>query len=86
MSDLSEELAKHFLAHDYKWKFDYGLANPDADDIDKALTKATMILEPEEDNTQLEIGRLLLKKRAGVIDVFVLAGTIGETKNEDGNL
>lgn len=82
MRELSEELATHFLVKDYKWKFDYGLANPDADDINKALDKVCIILENEEEDTQLEVGHMMFKKRAGVIDVFVHAGTIGENSED----
>jgi len=83
--ELSEELANHFLIKDYKWKFDYGHANPDADDIQRALNKVVEILKEHDDNTQLEVGHLMFKKRAGVIDVFVHTGTIGET-SEDSSL
>lgn len=85
MKQLAEELASHFLIKDYKWKFDYGYANPDASDIEKALNKAAEMLAEHDDDTQLEVGRLVFKKRAGVIDVFVHAGTIGED-NEDSNV
>lgn len=80
--EISEELSTHFLVKDYKWKFDYGYANPDANDISRALDKALSILHDEGDGTQLEVGRLILKNRAGVVDIFVHVGTIGE-KNED---
>jgi hypothetical protein len=80
--ELSEELATYFLVKDYKWKFDYGHANPDADDINKAFDKVMLILDEQDDNTQLEVGHLMFKKRAGVIDVFVHAGTIGETSED----
>lgn len=84
--ELSEELATYFLVKDYKWKFDYGHANPDADDIEKAFKKVQTILsEQKGDNVQLEVGHLMFKKRAGVIDVFVHAGTIGEN-SEDSNV
>jgi hypothetical protein len=82
LKELSEELATYFLVRDYKWKFDYGLANPDADDINKALDRVLVILENEENDTQLEVGHLLFKKRAGIIDVFVHAGTIGENSED----
>lgn len=85
MNELSEELATYFLVKDYKWKFDYGLANPDANDIQRALDKVVAILSEYEQDTQLEVGHLLFKKRAGVIDVFVHTGTIGET-SEDSNV
>jgi hypothetical protein len=78
--ELSEELATHFLVKDYKWKFDYGLANPDASDINAAFNRVIELLVDED--TQLEVGRLMFKRRAGVIDVFVYAGTLGEI-NED---
>jgi hypothetical protein len=85
LRNISEELATYFLVHDYKWKFDYGLANPDASDIDKALDRVQLIMDTHEDGTQLEVGHLMFKKRAGVIDVFVHAGTIGEN-NEDSDI
>ncbi|QWT30059.1 hypothetical protein SEA_TUNATARTARE_197 [Streptomyces phage TunaTartare] len=80
--ELSEELANYFLVKDYKWKFEYGHANPDEDDMQRALNRVKEILDEQEDNTQLEMGHLLFKKRAGVIDVFVHAGTIGETSED----
>lgn len=83
--ELSEELATYFLVKDYKWKFNYGHANPDADDINRAIDKALVILDAEGEDTQLEVGHLLFKKRAGVVDIFVHAGTIGEI-SEDSTL
>jgi hypothetical protein len=82
LREISEDLATLFLVKNYKWKFDYGLANPDADDIEKALNKASLMLEGHDDNTQLEVGHLLFKKRAGVIDIFVHFGTIGENSED----
>lgn len=79
---ISEELATYFLVKDYKWKFNYGLANPDASDINKAIDKALVILENEKEDTQLEVGHLMFKKRAGVVDIFVHAGTIGENSED----
>ncbi len=82
---IAEDLAMYFLVHDYKWKLDIGLVNPDEDDIRKTIEKATQMLEDKEDHSQLEVGRLIFKKNAGVIDIFVYAGTIGE-ENEDSNV
>ena len=82
IKELAGELSTFFLVNDYKWKFDYGMANPDADDIERTLNKAKEYLEEKEEATlQMEVGRLILKKRDGYIDVFVMVGTIGE-KNE----
>lgn len=74
-----------FLVHDYKWKLDIGLVNPDADDIRRAIEKARQILEEQDEYSQLEVGHLLFRKNAGVIDVFLHAGTIGEN-SEDSNI
>jgi hypothetical protein len=82
LRDIAEELATYFLVKDYKWKFDYGHANPDANDIQTAIDKVLLILDNEDDSTQLEVGHLMFKKRAGVIDVFVHAGTIGENSED----
>lgn len=77
IKELSENLANIFLVNDYKWKFDYGLANPDANDIEMTLNKACEILNSQPDSdVQMEVGRLILKKRNGLIDVFVMIGTI----------
>jgi len=78
MREIAEELATYFLIKDYKWKFNYGLANPDASDIDRAIDKILEILEEQEEDTQVELGHLMFKKRAGVVDIFVHASTIGE--------
>ncbi len=74
---LIDELATYFLVHGYEWKFDYGMAVPNEDDLTKAIEHAKKVLDSEvTENAQLEVGRMVFKKRAGVIDVFVLAGTL----------
>jgi hypothetical protein len=83
--EIAEELERIFLLHDYKWKFDYGMANPDADDLTRAIEKVRVIMEAQEGDTNLEIGHLLFTKRAGVVDIFVHIGTIGEN-SEDSTL
>ncbi len=85
MDELSEELAHFFLVHDYKWRLDIGLVNPDADDIKRAIERACQILDDQDEYSQLEVGHLLFRKNAGVVDVFLHAGTIGED-NEDSSI
>jgi len=84
LSDVAVTIANHFLVKDYKWRFDYGLANPDEDDVEKVINRAMLILDAEiEPEVQLEVGRLMFKKREnGIVDIFMLAGTMGEV-NED---
>jgi hypothetical protein len=77
LQELVDELATYFLVHGFEWKFDYGMAVPNEDDLTRAIEHAKKVLDSEEaENAQLELGRLVFKKRAGVIDVFVLAGTL----------
>lgn len=76
---LAEDLATTFLLNGWEWKIGGELAIPNADDIQKAVDHAVEILENEESQeANLEFGRLMFKKREGVIDVFVCVGTIGE--------
>jgi hypothetical protein len=89
MRDICEELAHWFLVHDYKWKFDYGHGNPDADDIEAVINRAMQLLSVEETDTRLEVGRLIFMKDAelGLVDIYVHAGTIEENSlNEDSNV
>lgn len=77
MQELIDELATYFLVKGYEWKFDYGMAVPNEDDFTRAIEYAKKVLDSEvTENAQLELGRLVFKKREGVIDVFVLAGTL----------
>ncbi|QIN94127.1 hypothetical protein PP459_gp106 [Streptomyces phage Wakanda] len=77
MKKLVDELATYFLANGYEWKFDYGMAIPNEDDLERAIVKVKEILENDpSDNVQLEIGRMLFKKRDGFIDVFVYMGNL----------
>lgn len=77
MNELVESLATTFLVNNWEWKFDYGMAVPNEDDLERAIEHAKKVLDSEEaSNAQLELGRLIFKKREGVIDVFVLAGTL----------
>ncbi|AXH68875.1 hypothetical protein SEA_COMRADE_193 [Streptomyces phage Comrade] len=87
MREICEELAHWFLVHDYKWKFDYGHGNPDADDIEAVVNRAMQLLSVEDTDTRLEVGRLIFMKNAelGLVDIFVHAGTIGEN-DEDSNV
>jgi len=80
IDEIAEELEKYFLLHDFKWNFEYGKANPDASDLKTSILRLVELLKAEEGDANLEMGRLFLAKRAGVIDIFVHTGTIGETE------
>jgi hypothetical protein len=77
LSKLVDELASYFLVNGYEWKFDYGMAVPNEDDLERAIAKVKEILENDpSDNIQLELGRLLFKKRDGFIDVYAYMGNV----------
>lgn len=79
MRTLSTKLAEEFQKNDYKWAFSTGLKIPTAEDIDKTLDVMREHLLESEEDTQIELGRLIMRKREGHYDVFMY---MGET---DGN-
>ena len=77
MSNLSDEIYIHFVTNDFKWLMDGQLREPTREDIEKVISHAKTALDGLDDNeVQLEVGRLLFKKREGVIDVYGLFGEI----------
>lgn len=79
MTDLAEEISGLFLLNGYTWVFSGEHKIPTAEDIQQALDQAVKMLYDEEPETQLEVGRMIVKKRSNTLhDVFILAGTIGE--------
>lgn len=78
---LADELELLFLARDYRFKIGGERVNPTADDIQGILDHAQEVIDKEPgDTVQLEIGRLLIRKREGSTDVFVY---FGELKDVD---
>jgi hypothetical protein len=74
------KIANFFNEEGYRWKFaDGSYRAPTADEIDETIGRAVEVLADEPDNTQLEVGRLCVKKRGSYFDVFVL---IQEIKND----
>lgn len=72
---IEEELESYFLVKDYRWRIDGVLRFPNAEDIRLAIDEAKRRLYDEEPETQLEVGRLIIKKRSqDLYDVFVMIG------------
>lgn len=67
----TERIARLFKEAGYQWRFSDGLRVPTSEEINKTVVAAIGALEDAEENTQIEIGRLLVKKREGFYDVFV---------------
>ena len=72
---VEEELESYFLVKDYRWRIGNVLIHPTAEDIREAIDRAKTMLYDEPDETQLEVGRLIIKKRSQELyDVFVMIG------------
>lgn len=79
MTDLANEIAGLFMLNGYTWAFSGEHKVPTEADIQDTLDRAVERLYDEEPETQLEVGRLIVKKRSdSMYDVFILAGTIGD--------
>lgn len=76
---LAEDIASLMIDYGYHWKIDGGLKIPTSGDIQDTLDRAVKVLYDKEPEDQLEVGRLIIKKRPGdIYDVFLMLGTIGE--------
>lgn len=73
---LAIELESLFRDKGYEWKIGQELILPDASDIARVLDKAaeTLYAEPDGATLLMTTGRLVIKKDAGHIDVYVLMG------------
>lgn len=72
---LEDQLAEVFERHGWTWNLkDTGPIVPTADDIELALDEAARLLYNETEGTQLEVGRLIIKKLSRGHDVYVYAG------------
>ena len=76
---LAKDIAAIMDSYGYRWKIDGELKIPTSGDIQDTLDRAVEVMYDKEPNDQLEVGRLIIKKRENEIyDVFILVGTIGE--------
>jgi hypothetical protein len=74
---LPEILNSIFKANKLEWKRSDGtMFTPTTGDFAGALDKVKSVLYGEEDGTQMEFGRLIVKKDEGHIDVYCRIGEI----------
>jgi hypothetical protein len=74
---LSETLHSIFKINKLEWrKTDGTKFLPTAEDFGQALDKVKSMLYDEEDGTQIEFGRLIVKKSADHYDVYCRLGEI----------
>jgi len=71
---LESELAKRFKENGWTWNFNQGPVVPTEEDIQAVLDEAAVRLYNEPVGAQLEIGRLVIKKKTIGHDVYVYVG------------
>jgi hypothetical protein len=72
--EIESEIESLFLVHDYRWKIDGVLRYPTSEEIRQTIDRAVEELYHEQDGTQLEVGRLIIKKSQGHYDVYAMIG------------
>lgn len=75
---IEDELESFFLVHDYQWKIDGIRRYPTADEIRQTIDKAMSDMYSESEGTQIEVGRLIIKKHDSGYAVYVLTGEIND--------
>lgn len=71
---LEEEIARVFRKNGWTWKLKKGTVVPDEGDVMDALDEAARVLYDEPVGTQLEVGRLIIKKTATGQDAYIYVG------------
>ncbi len=75
MISLEDELAAWFAKNGWTWHLKGGRETiPSPDDIEAALDEAARLLYNEPVGTQLEVGRLIIKKLHRGHDVYIYVG------------
>lgn len=72
---IENELAEIFERNGWTWNLKGGKTTiPNPDDIEAALDEAARLLYNEPVGTQLEVGRLIIKRLHNGFDVYVYVG------------
>lgn len=66
-----QHIHRVFEGQGYRWKFADGSRVPTEAELNTVVLNAIDALKEEEDNTQLEVGRLIVKKSGQFYDVYV---------------
>ena len=72
---MIDEIARIFRKNGWTWNLrDKSSVVPDEDDIEAALDEAARMLYDEPVGSQLEVGRLIVKKKHQGHDVYLFMG------------
>lgn len=73
-----DEILEVFTKRGYKWKFKDGIRPPDKEDIQGVIDAATETLYAEPNDTQVELGKIIVKKVNDHLDVYVFVGDLND--------
>lgn len=72
---LESDIVETFVKNDWKWKMKGGRhETPSEDDVLAALDEAARLLYSEPVDTQIVMGRLIIRKKEIGHDVYLFAG------------
>lgn len=71
---LERIISDWFKKNNWTWNLKRGTVSPSETDVEDALDEAARILYNETDGTQLEVGRLIVKKKHDGHDVYMYVG------------
>lgn len=80
---IAESLATEFAVKGWHWKVGGELVIPSEDDVARVLTSMAGMLESEPNETQVLIGRLIMRKSDGHNDVYLFYGEYNDNKNRN---
>lgn len=66
-----EDIHSVFSKQGYVWKFSNGSRVPTEEELNATILNAIEALKNEGDNTQVEVGRLIVRKSGSFYDVYV---------------
>lgn len=67
----TDKIASIFKNEGYAWKFSDGTRIPTEEEIAKTIWAGIDALAQSEDGTQIEVGRLIVKRSGSKFDVYI---------------
>lgn len=71
---LEKIISEWFRKNNWTWNLKSGTVSPSETDVEDALDEAARILYNENVGAQLEVGRLIIKKKHTGHDVYMYVG------------
>lgn len=71
---LAEGLFRKFTERGWKYKIGGNLETPTVSDLEKVLSDMFKMLEDEPEETQVVLGRMIMRKTSSSYDVYVFEG------------